>query len=43
MDGKGIYYFTDGTKMVGQFEKGKKNGKFQLYLNDGTIESTIYE
>ncbi len=29
--------------MVGQFEKGKKIGKFELYLKDGTIESTIYE
>ena len=43
MEGKGVYYFTDGTKMIGQFENGKKKGKFEFHEKDGTVEYTIYE
>ncbi len=42
-NGSGIYYFDDGTKLCGQYKDDKKVGKFDLYLADGTIESTIYE
>ena len=43
MEGKGIYFFSDGTKMIGQFQNGKKKGKFEFHDKNGNVEYTIYE
>ena len=38
LEGKGIYYYNDGSRYEGDFKNGKKDGEGIIYYADGTKE-----
>ena len=42
MEGKGIYYYNDGSREMGDYLKGKRVGKHVLLLPDGEVETNNY-
>ena len=41
-EGKGIYYYTDGNREMGNYLKGRQVGKHVTLHSNGDVTSRIY-